>query len=162
MIDAYFDILSACVGHGAQDYNASRNSNELWFRIAVFIEDHLAESTLDPAIIAAASGISVRHLHRLFARNGRTVGDCIRERRLELCRSDLTDPRFRERTITDIAFHWGFSESAHFSRSFKKLFGICPRTFRAQRLPGLWNEGQQVGRRVHRFANRERPTLQPN
>jgi AraC-like DNA-binding protein len=38
----------------------------------------------------------------------------------------------RNKTITEIAFSWGFSDSAHFSRSFRKQFGICPRVFRAQ------------------------------
>jgi AraC-like DNA-binding protein len=158
MTEAYFDILSACVGHHAPDHAASPNSTELWFRIAGFIEEHLAEPTLDPTAIAAAIGISVRHLHRLFGRNGCTVGDWIRERRLEQCRSDLANSRLRERTITDIAFYWGFSESAHFSRSFKKMFGISPRTFRAQPWKGLFNE-EQVERRANGLAHRQRSAL---
>jgi AraC-like DNA-binding protein len=142
LIEAYFDILSACLGQRLPDYPASRNSTELCSRIAKFIKEHLAEPTLGPAAIAAAVGISARHLHRLFAQNGRTVGGWIRERRLEQCRSDLADHRLRERSITDIAFCWGFCDSAHFSRSFKKQFGISPRAFRTQSWTGLWDEGQ--------------------
>jgi len=88
------------------------------------------------------AGMSVRHLHRLFAHRRCTVGDWIRERRLERCRRDLADPRFRERTITDIAFYWGFSESAHFSRSFKKQFGVSPRAFRSQPWAGSTGDEQ--------------------
>ena len=143
IIEAYFDILSACVGRREPDRDSGNGaSSELCLRIEQFIAEHLAEPTLKPEPIAAAAGISVRHLHRLFARKGRSVSDWIRERRLEQCRNDLTNPRLRDRTITDIAFHWGFCESAHFSRSFKELFGICPRVFRSQAWTRLPNEEQ--------------------
>jgi AraC-like DNA-binding protein len=161
LIEAYFDILSACVGYHGPDYGASPNRIELCSRITSFIEEHLAEPTLDPSAIAAEAGISVRHLHRLLAQKGRTVGGWIRERRLEQCRSDLSDPRLRERTITDIAFSWGFSESAHFSRSFKKRFGISPRRFRTQAWTSLWNE-EQAQRRVQGLLAANVRHAQPN
>jgi len=132
MIEAYFDIWSACVVHRGAEPSIIRSSVELYSRIETFIEEHLADPALNPSNIAAAAGMSVRHLHRLFAQRGCTVGDWIRECRLDRCRRDLADPRFRERTVTDIAFYWGFSESAHFSRSFKKQFGVSPRAFRSQ------------------------------
>ena len=128
-LDAYFRILSASIGCaqlGGQD------SPELRTRIQSFIDEHLSDPALRPADIAAAADISVRHLHRLFSNSGRTLGDSIRARRLEQCRNDLANPRLRSKTITEIAFCWGFSDSAHFSRSFHKQFGICPRTFRTQ------------------------------
>jgi AraC family transcriptional regulator, positive regulator of tynA and feaB len=162
IVEAYFDILSACVGRREPDRDANLpTSSELWVRIENFIAEHLAQPTLRPAQIAAAAGISVRHLHRLFARRGRTVGDWIRERRLEQCRNDLTDPRLRDRTITDIAFHWGFSESAHFSRSFKQLFGICPRVFRSQTWTGLRNE-EQAAQRLQGILTANVRHSQPN
>ena len=34
------------------------------------------------------------------------------------------------RTITDIAFSWGFQNSTHFSRRFKDEFGLSPHEFR--------------------------------
>jgi AraC family transcriptional activator of tynA and feaB len=30
------------------------------------------------------------------------------------------------KTITDVAFSWGFSSSSHFSRTFRKYFGFVP------------------------------------
>jgi AraC-like DNA-binding protein len=111
----------------------------LFARIDHFIESHLAEPTLNPAEIASAVGVSVRHLHRLFVAKGCTVAEWVRERRLKHCRTDLSDPRFGEKNITEIAFYWGFSDSAHFSRCFKKEFGICPRVFRSTAWSGRWN-----------------------
>lgn len=139
MLEAYFGVLSGCLGIPRTDTGAG-NSDRILACIETFIEGHLAESTLGPIEVAAAVGISVRHAHRLFAKKGCTIGDWIRQRRLERCRADLAAPRSRERTITDIAFGWGFSESAHFSRSFKQQFGICPRTFRSQVCGDSWQE----------------------
>jgi AraC-like DNA-binding protein len=130
-LEAYFEILSACLGRSDSESAAEHHGRELSSRILSFIETHLTEPTLDPPRIASAAGISVRHLHRLFALQGHSVADWIRQRRLQECRSDLADIRFRDRSITEIAFLWGFSDSAHFSRSFKKQFGVNPRAFRA-------------------------------
>jgi AraC family transcriptional regulator, positive regulator of tynA and feaB len=146
MVEAYFNVLSGCVGHPRPAAEFPGNRSQLLSRIEAFIEGHLAEPTLGPAEVAAAAGISVRHAHRLFSRKGCTIGDWIWQRRLEQCRSDLADPSLRERTITDIAFYWGFSESAHFSRSFKQRFGVCPRAFRSQVWVDLWNERESSRR----------------
>jgi AraC-like DNA-binding protein len=128
-LDAYFRILSACIGPAE---SGPRCSPELRSRIQRFVDGHLSDPELGPEEIAAAADISVRHLHRLFSSAGRTLGNCIRAQRLEQCRNDLANPTLRGKTITEIAFFWGFSDSAHFSRSFRRHFGICPRTFRAQ------------------------------
>ena len=141
-LDSYFNVLSACVGHSRADVSGVQRCAELSSRIQSFIEAHLTEPTMGPAEIASAVGISVRHLHRLFSLRGHTVGDWIRWKRLLQCRRDLADPRLRERTITEIAFFWGFSDSAHFSRCFRRQFGVCPRTFRSSAPVESWNTGE--------------------
>ncbi len=149
-LEAYFQILSACVG-GAE--SSEPRNPELHSRIQRFVDDHLSDPALGPAEIAASAHISVRHLHRLFSVTGSTLGDCIRTRRLEQCRNDLANPRLRGKTITEIAFFWGFSDSAHFSRSFRKQFGICPRIFRAQTGLKAWNDENDQG--VHDLLRTE-------
>jgi len=128
-LDAYFEALATFFG--GDDPPIQRGS-ELSGRILRFIDSHISEPALGPVQVASAMGVSVRHVHRLFSVTGNTMGDYIRVRRLERCLNDLVNPRFRERTITDIAFFWGFSDAAHFSHSFKKQFGVSPRAFRAQ------------------------------
>jgi AraC-like DNA-binding protein len=83
-----------------------------------------------PARIAAAHGLSVRHVHRLFHESGDTVAAAIRRGRLDRCRADLEDPSQRARSVTEIALRWGFNDSAHFSRAFKARFGLSPRAAR--------------------------------
>ena len=128
-IDSYFEILACCL---SADDGLAQHGPQPSARVLEFIDAHVSEPTLSPGAIASAMGISVRHLHRLFSTTGNTLGDHIRTRRLDHCRRDLANPHLREKTITDIAFSWGFSDAAHFSHSFKKQFGVSPRVFRAQ------------------------------
>jgi AraC-like DNA-binding protein len=69
-------------------------------------------------------GCTKRYLHMLFSDKGMTVSDYIWRARLLHCRQELeTQPG---KTITDVAFSWGFSSSSHFSRVFRKHFGFVP------------------------------------
>jgi AraC-like DNA-binding protein len=129
-LDAYFAILAGCFSAHAS--LPSGPTSAFRGRIQQFIDMHLSDPALGPAEIASAFGISVRHLHRLVSVTGNTLGDHIRMRRLEKCRNDLVNPRLCEKTITEIAFSWGFSDAAHFSHCFRKQFGTSPRAFRAQ------------------------------
>ena len=153
-IEAYLEILSACVGHPERRGEDAGHCAELLSRVEQFVDTHLAEPTLNPTEIANAVGISVRHLHRLFSRRGFTITECIRERRLQRCRMELCDPRSAERSITEIAFFWGFSDSSHFSRSFKQQFGVSPRTFRFRSWNEAWNaERPERARSLSAAAN---------
>ena len=147
-IEAYLKILSACLGAPRKALCRHRVANDPLTHIRQYINCHLTEPTLCPTEIAGAVGISVRHLHRLFARRGFSVTDWIRVQRLEHCWKDLCDPQFREKTITEIAFFWGFSDSAHFSRSFKKHFGVCPRGYRSRR----WSMYRETPEREEEFT----------
>jgi AraC-like DNA-binding protein len=130
-LDLLAVALEATPESGAAAF--SRGSAPLLARINAYLKDNLADPDLDPAGIARAHGISVRHLHRLFHETGDTVGAAIRRGRLDRCRADLEDPRQRARSITEIALRWGFNDSAHFSRAFRARFGLSPREARSRR-----------------------------
>lgn len=95
------------------------------------IEARLTDPGLRPGLVAAIHGISTRQLHRRFREGGTSFGAFVRERRLAHCCEDLIDPRCRRLPMTEIAFRWGFSDSAHFSRCFRAAFGCTAREFRA-------------------------------
>lgn len=101
-----------------------------------YIDSHLAEPDLGIRDIAHAFDCSPRTIHKLFEGQRHTVSRVIWERRIDRCRSDMIDPSIRKRSITEIAHHWGFSDSQHFSRSFKARFGISPRQYRALHVTG--------------------------
>jgi AraC family transcriptional regulator, positive regulator of tynA and feaB len=129
-IEAYLKILAGCLTRPEMSSTKLHDCAQLRPRLEHYIETHLEDRDLTPAVIAVSAGISVRHLHRIFAAKGWTVAEWIRERRLERCRSDLQNPRRSASNITEIALRWGFSDSAHFSHCFRKEFGVSPRRFR--------------------------------
>lgn len=99
--------------------------------IHAFIDRHLGDPTLTPQAVADAHHISLRSLHRLFAGESETVAQTIRRRRLERCRRDLADPRLGNRAVQAIGWRWGFTDKAHFSRAFRAVYGMSPRSYRA-------------------------------
>ena len=111
--------------------NETRIPAEMTYvRIKFWIETHLAED-LSGERIAAACGVSVRHLNRLFAREGTSLMHYVWERRLARCRRDLADPAMRHRPIGDIALAAGFKDLAHFSRAYRARYGRSAREDRA-------------------------------
>ncbi|NYV72791.1 helix-turn-helix domain-containing protein [Streptomyces sp. UH6] len=102
----------------------------LGLRITQYIREHLADPDLSAARIAAAHGISVRHLYAVLSRSGISLGDWIRARRLEACRRELAGPAGRSRTVAAIGRSWGFMNATHFSRVFKDAYGVPPRGWR--------------------------------
>jgi transcriptional regulator GlxA family with amidase domain len=99
-------------------------------RVKFWIETHLAEN-LSSERIAAACGVSVRHLNRLFAREGTSLMHHVWERRLARCRRDLMDQTMAHRSISEIAFSAGFKDLAHFSRVYRTRYGRSARDDRA-------------------------------
>ncbi|CAM8672917.1 MULTISPECIES: transcriptional regulator FeaR [Sphingobium] len=91
----------------------------------------LQSEHLTPKSIAREHRISERQLHRLFQGSGLTVCRWIRQSRLDRCAADFQDIGQRERSITEIAFTWGFNDAAHFSRLFRAEFGQTASEYRA-------------------------------
>jgi AraC-like DNA-binding protein len=95
-----------------------------------FIEHNLGDAQLSPAAVAAVHHISLRYLHRLFERQGITVGSWIRHRRLERCRRDLAEPQLSARPIHAVGARWGFRHAADFNLAFRAAYGMPPGDYR--------------------------------
>ncbi|TQM43574.1 helix-turn-helix domain-containing protein [Pseudonocardia cypriaca] len=91
-----------------------------------FIAGHLGDPRLCADVVARAVGVTPRHLNRAFAAEETTVAQYIVARRLDRARADLTSAHLAHFRIADIAFRWGFSSQAHFSRLFRARFGCSP------------------------------------
>ncbi|MBL8552460.1 MAG: helix-turn-helix domain-containing protein [Hyphomonadaceae bacterium] len=120
-------------------------------RIRRHIEANLRDPELTARSVAAAFGISPRYLHIIFASEGETVSNYILRRRLEECGRQLADELWRRRTITEVAFGWGFNNATHFARVFKDHYGLAPRDYRNSKVP---TAGVKDKRRLKAAAKR--------
>jgi len=101
-------------------------------RIINYIEAHLGDPDLTPMRVAEACKMTPRYLHHLFSQESETVARYILRRRLEECSRALTVPSQRGRTVTAIAFDYGFNSPTHFGRVFRARYGLTPREYRRQ------------------------------
>src|SRR5215471_7224494 len=127
------DLLAVLVAHHTDELRLvppEARRQALLLQVRGFIERHLGDPRLSPAMVAAACHLSARQLHRLFEPGDLTVAARIRAQRLEACRRDLADPRLCHLPIHVIAARWGLPDAAHFSRAFKQAFGLSPRDYR--------------------------------
>ncbi|WP_339039603.1 acetamidase/formamidase family protein [Bradyrhizobium symbiodeficiens] len=114
------------------DPGSSAAQAALLHRICQTIERRLDDPDLVPARVAQAEGISERYLQKLFETVGDNFTHYVRERRLQRAWADLSNPTEAHRSISEIAYAYGFGDSAHFSRAFRHRFGLPPREFRQQ------------------------------
>jgi AraC-like DNA-binding protein len=94
------------------------------------IEARLTDPSLTPREVAAAAAVSVRYANDVLEEVNTSIQRLIQTRRLARCRQALEDPSQRHRTVSDIAYGWGFSDMTHFGRRFKAAFGLLPSDFR--------------------------------
>jgi AraC-like DNA-binding protein len=116
------------------DGETPRSAHMTCVRAKFWIETHLTEE-LSAERIAAACGVSVRHLNRLFMREEASLMQHVWHRRLDRCRRALSDDRMAHRTIGEIAFAAGFRDLSHFSHAYRARFGCSPRDQRHGRSP---------------------------
>lgn len=128
-VDLVSTVLHSCLGTVAPDPQAAHRASLLRTTRA-YIDDHLADPNLNPGEIAAAAFISTRHLHNIFGDEGVTVSTWIRQRRLENCRRDLSDPANAHLPVSAVIAAWGFVDASHFSRLFKSTYGQTPTEYR--------------------------------
>jgi AraC-like DNA-binding protein len=94
-------------------------------QIKRYVGLHLTEMDLAPATVAQGLGISVRSLHLAFEPTGTSFAEYVMRRRLQECRAAL-ERSTAVRSITDVAFAWGFTNLTTFYRAFRREFGITP------------------------------------
>jgi len=104
-------------------------------QIKQYVRERLRDPLLSVARMAADLRLSASTLHRVFADEPCSLSNWIWGQRLDAIQRELCDPRASARSVSEIAFAWGFNDAAHFSRAFKKRFACSPRDVRAGALP---------------------------
>lgn len=93
-------------------------------RILAYIRDHYADE-MNMAELAKRAGFSEFHFQRVFREAfNETIRDHIRRIRLEKAACRFISGE--NASITEIAYACGFSSSQHFTKAFKRHFGVTP------------------------------------
>ena len=130
VLDAFSSLLARCI----EQTTPEDETFHMVARIEKWLEARIGDPGLSAEDMAVGLGMSRRTLYRACAGNLTTPSGLIWQTRLKRATEMLRDPRERGRSITDIAFSLGFSDSAHFSRSFRQKVGSSPRAYRQQAL----------------------------
>ena len=108
----------------------SRARSLVLLKVRAAIEARLTDPTLDASMVAAAAGISIRYANAVLAEDDTSITRLIQAKRLERCRRALQDPLQAHRTVSEIAYGWGFSDMTHFGRRFRAIYGLLPSEYR--------------------------------
>ncbi len=115
---ALVNLVAALAGPGRDDLPAAHRA-----AAQTFIDQHLTDPRLAAPVVAAAVGISTRHLSRVFAEVGTSVPGYLRGRRLDRARMLLEGNEAASLSIAEVAHRCGFTSAAHFSTAFRARFG---------------------------------------
>lgn len=126
------EALAGCLlAHlGALDARRSNISQYHMDRIQQFALSRLGDNELSIAQLVEALDISAAHIHRLFAGEAQTFSAWLWDTRLRLCHLSLSNPSLEGLSISQIAFKFGFSHAAHFSRAYRARYGMTPSAWR--------------------------------
>lgn len=97
-------------------------------KVQDYIESNI-DSSLSIEELADVAGFSKYHFHRIFKGIvDESLSRYVNRLKLERATNLLT---YRsDMTVTDIAYHFGFTDSAVFSRTFKNYYGVSPSQYR--------------------------------
>ena len=122
--DSLIDLLALAMGQtkgrGLQDTETSPREREL-ARIRLYLDANLGDERLSAPSVAAAFGISLRHLHRLFEDTDSSFAKLVCEQRLHRCAADLAA---HGAGVSQVAYRWGFNDLSHFCRMFRRRYGM--------------------------------------
>jgi AraC-like DNA-binding protein len=118
------DLVSAIIDLHRGEEPAMSAQVALYRRALATIDENIEQPELDIDYIAARMRVSTRTLSRAFAAQATTPMKCIWQKRLEASYCALREGVAR--SVTEAAFTYGFCDVSHFSRSFKKHYGVTP------------------------------------
>lgn len=115
-----------------QDHGIFDSDRLRFERIERKLRQRLRDPALDLAQFAASEGLSLRSFQRLFQLYGTTPTKWVLTQRIEGVARDLCS-RSAQRSITEIAYSWGFNDLSYFNRAFRAAYGVSPRSWRERK-----------------------------
>ncbi|MGS5046773.1 MULTISPECIES: AraC-like ligand-binding domain-containing protein [unclassified Mameliella] len=108
-----------------EDLEHTKAERDLYGRIMDYIRQNVTDPQLGLESIARAHSVSTRTVSRTFARYQTSPMKVVWRERLRASRMALE--RGQTRYVSEVAMNYGFTDFSHFSRSFRREFGMSPR-----------------------------------
>ena len=90
----------------------------------------LGRSDLSTELLAARHGISARYVRKLFEEEGSSFSDFVVAERINMAHRMLSDRRYGDLNIAQIAHESGFGDVSYFNRMFRRRYGATPSDLR--------------------------------
>ena len=120
--------LAAIQDIRALDYLTRVSAEDVVARVQMAIIDSLRDdSAVSLEAIASRLKLGARQIHQRLAMNRTNFQTVLDQTRQFLAKQFLRDPKL---PITEIAYMLGFTDSANFSRAFRRWTGVSPRSCR--------------------------------
>jgi AraC-like DNA-binding protein len=126
LASAFVDTLSATMEmqSTAGEVHVASRYEALFNRADRYVRAHLDDGGMTGTSIADALHVSNRTLTRVFAHRHTSVMHHVWKTRLEASFAILAERRVRQ--VWQAAYQCGFKNLTHFSRAFRKEFGVTP------------------------------------
>jgi AraC-like DNA-binding protein len=117
------------VKHYISQINETKKSPEkLWLEnVNAEIMKGILQNQLSAKIIASLISTSERSLRRKLSTHGISFNKLVAQNKKDLAIQWLTDS---DKSITDISFLLGYTDTSNFTRAFKKWFAIAPSAYK--------------------------------
>ena len=110
------------------DAQSRKLEDPLWVKQLVALLHEAPETCTSLETMAAVLNVHPVHISRVFPKYFNcTLGDYLRALRLNKAMRYLQQGKH---SLTEIAYLCDYSDQSHFTRSFKKVYGCSPRTFK--------------------------------
>ena len=131
VLDVLDRVIAGVVGVDRRaDHVITRDERDIAERAAVVLSG-MTSAHVSLRGIARAAGVSVFHLSRVFRKvTGRTLARHHLHLRLQASLASLDVPGA---TIGEVAMRHGFARHSHYTRVFRRAFGVTPLSYRARR-----------------------------
>jgi AraC family transcriptional activator of tynA and feaB len=124
---AVYDLVGALFAP-SDPRPSSRSTDKLFARICSLIKDGCSDPDFGPVEVAAAAGVSLRYVQKLFTGRGTTCSEFIYSVRLDHAARQIYRRALlgSGQPLGEIAYACGFRDYAHFARKFRRRFGYPP------------------------------------
>jgi len=102
-------------------------SNDFVGSLKQILLAYIQQSDLSIELAAALCNTSARSLQRKLTKMGTRYSEVLDQTRFHAASRMLQEPDMK---VTDVAHRLGYSDSAHFSRAFRRIAGVNPQVFR--------------------------------